>query len=251
VRQDGERSPFARPWFVASAGLLVVLAVLVVVLTVTRTGGAHHAQATAAAHTPVTHRSSTSTAATSSADASGGGGGPDHCGLLAGSQAVPTAPPPASWTLEGSMAIPASPTAGPERHVDGFPVCYAHNPRGALFAAVAFWAAATAAPPATVYARLAADTPTRAQAIASARGDNSRLSDSGQVSLAGFTFASYSPQSASVAVVLQTTQDSMVAVTCTMVWQQGDWRYEIPPGGTPPASQITGLDGYVPWGAAS
>ena len=249
MRQDGERSPFARRWFVASAGLLVVLVALVVVLTVTRTSGAHHRQAMAATRTRVTHRSSTST--TASADASKGGGGPDHCALAAGSQAVPTAPPPASWTLEGSMAIPTSSAAGPERHVDGFPVCYAHDPRGALFAAVAFWAAATAAPPATVYAHLAADTPTRAQAIASARGDNSRLSDSGQVSLAGFTFASYSPRSASVAVVLQTTQASMVAVTCTMVWQQGDWHYEIPPGGTPPASQVDGLDGYVPWGAAS
>jgi hypothetical protein len=248
MRQDGERSPLARRWFVASAGLLVVL---VVVLTAMRTSGGRHPQATAAARTPVTHRSSTSTAATSRADASEGGGGPDHCSLAAGSQTVPTAPPQASWTLEGSMAIPTSPAAGPERHVDGFPVCYAHDPRGALFAAVAFWAAATAAPPATVYAHLAADTPTRAQAIASARGDNSRLSDSGQVSLAGFTFASYSPQSASVAVVLQTTQDSMVAVTCTMVWQHGDWHYEIPPGGTPPASQVDGLDGYVPWGAAS
>ena len=149
------------------------------------------------------------------------------------------------------MAIPTSRAVGPERHVDGFPVCYAHSPDGALFAGVAFWAAATAAPPASVYRHLAADTPTRAQALASSRGDNSRLSDSGQVSLAGFTFASYTPGLASVAIVLQTTQGAMVAVTCTMVWQNGDWRYEIPPGGTPPASQVTGLDGYTAWGAAS
>lgn len=149
------------------------------------------------------------------------------------------------------MAIPTSRTVGPERRVDGFPVCYADDPDGALFAAVAFWASATAAPPASVYRHLAADSRTRTQAIAAARGDNSRLSDSGQVSLAGFAFSSYTRRSASLALVLQSEQGSLVAVTCTMVWQRGDWHYEIPPGGAPPGGQITGLDGYTAWGVVS
>jgi hypothetical protein len=225
---------------------MVALAAMVLVLVLTRGGGAPRASERASEPPPPVSAARTATASDPSAR-----GGPDRCHLSAGPESVPSAPPASSWTLEGSMAIPTSHGVGPERHVDGFPVCYAHDPDGALFAAVAFWAAATAAPPASVYRALAADTPTRAQALASSRGDNSRLSDNGQVSLAGFTFASYTPQSASVAIVLQTTQGAMVAVTCTMVWQNGDWHYEIPPGGTPPASQVAGLDGYTAWGAAS
>jgi hypothetical protein len=243
---DSDRSPFARGRFLVAAAFMVVLAAMVLVLALTRGGGSSRATKRAlkpAAPLPAAARSAVSVTPV--------GGGPDRCDLPAGSQAVPTAPPPSSWTLEGSMAIPMSDAVGPERHVDGFPVCYAHDPDGALFAAVAFWGAATAAPPASVYRHLAADTPTRAQALASSSGDNSRLSDNGQVSLAGFTFASYTPRLASVAIVLQTTQGAMVAVTCTMIWQDGDWHYEIPPGGTPPASQVTALDGYTAWGAAS
>jgi len=247
-RQPSDRSPFSQRRFVIAAGFVLVLAALAVVLVVTRGGAARPgaAQTKAAGAAPGQRSSPTAGIRAPSAT-----GGPDHCDLSAGAETVPTAPPAAHWTLVGSMAIPTSARVGPERHVDGFPVCYAHDPDGALFAAVAFWAAATAAPPARVYRVLAANTPTRAQAIASASGDQSRLSDSGQVSLAGFTFASYNPRAASVAIVLQSTQGAMVAVTCTMVWQAGDWHYEIPPGGTPPASQVDGLGGYVAWGAAS
>jgi hypothetical protein len=243
---DGERSPFTQRWFLGAAGFMVVLAAMVLVLVLTRGSGSPRVGERAPEPQTQERVATSSTASDPSAS-----GGPDRCNLPADSESVPTAPPASSWTLEGSMAIPTSHAVGPERRVDGFAVCYAHDPDGALFAAVAFWGAATAAPPADVYRHIAADTPTRAQALASSRGDNSRLSDNGQVSLAGFTFASYTPQLASVAIVLQTTQGAMVAVTCTMVWQNGDWRYEIPPGGTPPASQIAGLDGYTAWGAAS
>jgi hypothetical protein len=175
-----------------------------------------------------------------------------ECGLAVGSQTLPSSPPPAAgWVLVGSMAAPNSPSgAGPGRTVGGFRECFAHSPTGALFSAVNFWAAGTAYAPRRVYAHLAADTPSRTQAVRFSQGDDSRLSDGGQVQLAGFDFNSYSPSEADVSVVLQSTGGQLVTIACTMLWQRGDWRYEIPPSGAPAAGQIQSLDGYVAWSDA-
>lgn len=241
-RESG--SPFSQRGFVIAAVAVAVLAVLGVVLGIS--GGHHHAQRPGnTANRPA------GSAAVPGVPATARVRGPNHCSLGARSQAVPDSSPQAQWTLLGSMAIPTSDRIGPQRKVDGFPVCYARDPDGALFAAVAFWAAGTAYPPSDVYAHLAADTRLRKAAIASSAGDNERLSDHGQVNLAGFRFSSYTPTTANVTIVLQTTQDVMVSVGCTMLWQHGDWHYEIPPAGQPPASQIDSLTGFVAWGAAS
>jgi hypothetical protein len=130
-------------------------------------------------------------------------------------------------------------------------MCFAHSPLGALYAAVNFWAAGTAASPASVYQHLAADTASRAQVVAQSQGNANRLDSSGPVQLAGFEFNSFSPNSADLSVVLQGSSGALVSVACTMVWEQGDWRYVIPPSGAPAAGQIQSLDGYVPWSDAS
>jgi hypothetical protein len=150
----------------------------------------------------------------------------------------------------GSMAAPSSPSIGPGRTIGGFRQCFAHSPTGALFSAVNFWAAGTAYAPSRVYAQLAADTASRAQAMRFSQGDDSRLSDGGQVQLAGFEFNSYSPSEADLSIVLQSTGGQLVTIACTMLWHQGDWRYEIPPSGAPAAGQILSLDGYVAWSDA-
>jgi hypothetical protein len=160
--------------------------------------------------------------------------------------------PVADWVLVGSMAAPNSPgSIGPQRTVDGFRVCFAHSALGALYAAVNFWAAGTAAPPASVYEHLAADTSSRAAVVAQSQGNTSRLDASGPVQLAAFEFDSYSPASADLSVVLEGSSGVLVSVACTMVWQRGDWRYVIPPSGAPAAGQVGSLDGYVPWSDAS
>jgi len=239
-------SPFASLSFVISAGMVGLVALLAIVVTVT--GGrssvgtarvpagaapGSHGVRPASGAVPVAIRDST-------------------CGLPAGSQAVPTtAPAAASWVLVGSMAVPSSPrTVGPGRSVDGFRECFAHSPTGALFALVNFWAAGTAFGASDVYAHLAADTPSQAQAVRFSAGDHSRLSDSGQVQLAAFEFNSYSPSDADISVVLQSSDGNLVTVACTMLWEAGDWRYEIPPSGAPAAGVIQSLDGYVPWSDA-
>ena len=149
------------------------------------------------------------------------------------------------------MAAPSAPTTvGPQRTLDGFRVCYADSPLGALYATVNFWASGTAFPQSEVYARLAADTPARAEIVAQSRGDDSRLDSQGRVQVAAFQFTSYTPATADVSLVLQTDSGALIAVASTMVFQQGDWRYVIPPDGEPAAGQIQSLDGYVPWSGA-
>jgi hypothetical protein len=238
---ERDRSPFGQWGFVLSAATLAVLGLFAVVVALS--GGS----ASRGSQTPGRIDSST---------AAGGrpasAGGLDGCSLPAGSQQVPTTAPAADWVLVGSMAAPDSPrTVGPQRTVDGFRVCFAHSPLGALYAAVNFWAAGTASSPASVYEHLAADTPSRAQVVAQSRGNANRLDSSGPVTLAGFEFNSYSPSSTDLSVVLQGSSGALVSVACTMVWQDGDWRYVIPPSGAPAAGQIQSLDGYVPWSDAS
>lgn len=235
---DDNRSPWTTRGFVLGAALVAFVAVLAVLLVVTG-HGRHPANSTRAPS-----RVSVSAAKPAVAGS--------ECGLPAGSQSVPTSPPAAAgWVLVGSMAAPNSPASvGPGRTAGGFRQCFAHSPTGALFSAVNFWAAGTAFPPSQVYAHLAADTPSRAAAVRFSQGDGSRLSDSGQVQLAGFEFNSYSSRQADLSIVLQSTDGQLVTVACTMLWQAGDWRYEIPPSGAPAAGQIQSLDGYVVWSDA-
>jgi hypothetical protein len=238
---DDDRSPWATRGVFFGAALVALVAVLAGLLVVTNRSGPAPATARAT-HAPGTVPL---TAATSDGPGS-------ECGLPAGSQTVPSSPPAAAgWVLVGSMAAPSSPSSvGPGRTVGGFRECFAHSPTGALFSAVNFWAAGTAYAPSRVYAHLAADTPSRAQAVRFSQGDASRLSDSGQVQLAGFEFNSYSPSEADLSIVLQSTNGQLVTIACTMLWQAGDWRYEIPPSGAPAAGQIQSLDGYVAWSDA-
>ena len=242
-----ERSPFAARSFVGSAALIGLVAIFAVAVVVAGGGASPNPRPAAAGKAGVANAGRTG-----GSSAAGGATGGSECGLPAGSGAVPTTPPMAAgWVLVGSMAVPSSPrTFGPGRSVAGFRECFAHSPTGALFALVNFWAAGTAFPASEVYAHLAADTPARAQAVQFSAGDHSRLSDSGQVQVAGFDFSSYSPGEADISVVLQSSDGNLVTIACTMLWQAGDWRYAIPPSGAPAAGAIQSLDGYVPWSVA-
>ena len=238
---DQARSPWASRGFVFGAALVALVTVLAGLLVLNSRSG----PAPATARAPHAPRTLPVSAATQTGTRS-------ECGLPAGSQTVPSSPPVAAgWALVGSMAAPNSPSSiGPGRTLGGFRECFARSPTGALFSAVNFWAAGTAFAPSRVYAHLAADTPSRAQAMRFSQSDNSRLSDSGQVQLAGFEFNSYSPSEADLSIVLQSTNGQLVTIACTMLWQAGDWRYEIPPSGAPAAGQIQSLDGYVAWSDA-
>ena len=229
-------------WFIAAGAVLALIVALGVVVAIS---GGGTKSTTAAPPTDASPPAAGSTRAAPVASNSGG------CSLKAGSQVVPTsAPPNTRWELVGSMAAPSAPALyGPEKDIGGFRTCYADSPTGALFAAVGFWAAGTALPDADVLQHLAAHTAVRNQAIrdARARGSVPSLANGSHPQIAGFSFLSYSPSTATINIAFR-VQNGLVTAPTTMQWEAGDWRYVIPPTGNPGGGQVPTLDGYVAWG---
>lgn len=238
---DKQRSWFTERRFVASAAVIAVLMMSAVLVLVT--GGGRKAASRPA-------RSASSPAPT---PARHGPAGASGCSLPPGGQSIPQVAPQTAWQLVGSMAAPSAPaTVGPQRTVDGFRVCFAHSPLGALFAAVNFWAEGTAAPPGAVYQHLAADTPLRAQAITAARTDGAgRLDALTKVQVAGYALTAYDPPTAVITLAFQLSDGAFVSVPTALRWENGDWRYVVAAGGTVPgAAQISDLNGYVAFSGA-
>jgi len=241
---DKQRSWWAERRFLASA---VVIAVLVLgaglVLVTADKRGASRPLGVSASRSPVA----------APRPARRGPAGAVGCSLPAGSQSIPQGAPQTAWQLVGSMAAPTAPaTIGPQRAVDGFRVCFAHSPLGALFAAVNFWAEGTAAPSAAVYEHLAADTPLRAQAITAAQTDGAgRLDSLTKVQVAGYALTAYDPATAVITLAFQLADGAFVSVPTALAWENSDWRYVIAAGGTVPgAAQISDLNGYVAFSGA-
>jgi hypothetical protein len=246
-----DRSPYSKPGFVASAvllGMLVLAALFVVIGAASR----HHAA-------PVTaSRNDAKVSATAPKTPAAKTVSAGSCSLPVGAQTVPTVSPITRWVSVGQMSAPQAPrTYGPQRTDDGFAVCFAHNPTGSLLAAVNFFAQATVASPVTLLQKLAANTPTRAAAIAQARdGGSDQLlqqsdGDPGTVQVTGFEFVDYTPAEANVNVVLEGPGGEYAAVECQLVWQNEDWKFVIPMGGQLDSSQLTSMDGFVSWTADS
>jgi hypothetical protein len=223
-----ERSPWSRPSVLLSGALLLALALLGVVLAATRDADNGHSATTP----PAIARPSTA-----AANASAG-----SCELPAGSQAVPSSsPPPAQWDTVGSMQVPQNPAVfGPERSSGPWNTCFAHDPAGALLAAMNLWAEGTAVPAGELFQRLAVGAPKNL-------GSNAQLDSDGPVQFAGYGYDSYTPSRAQVQVVFQGPEGKLLAVVTSMVWREGDWRYAFPLGGTPAMQVVTDLSGYVAW----
>jgi hypothetical protein len=226
-----ERSPWSRPSVLLSGAFLLALALLGVVVAVT--GGSsqpgHRARTPTAASRPAALRAK--------ATASGCPEGP------AGSQAVPWSSPPwARWGTVGSMQVPQNPAMyGPQRTDGVWNTCFAHNPSGALLAAMNFYGESTTGEPeATVMRRYAVGAPADL-------GNNAGLDSSGPVQLAGYRYDSYTPSQSQVSLVFRGPQGKEAAVITTMVWQGGDWKYVFPAGGTPSYQVLADLTGYVAW----
>lgn len=164
------------------------------------------------------------------------------CALPAGSQAVPSASPPVTrWETVGAMQAPQNRAMfGPERSSGPWNTCFAHNPSGALLAAMNLWAEGTAVPPRKLFARLAVGAP-------ASLGNSAQLDAAGPVQFAGYRFDSYVPSEAQLHIVLRGPEGKLVAVATAMVWRNGDWKYLFPPGGAPAMQVIGDLSGYVPW----
>ena len=130
--RDPDGSPFTRPGFLISAGVVLIIVVLAGFLILT-------GDDEPPSNTPSTGAPSNS--ATSSPQAPDGDD--DVCVVQADDDSVPVAGPPAQWTLIGTVAAPSSDDAGPAvtDAATGIRSCYAQTPTGALFAAANFLAA--------------------------------------------------------------------------------------------------------------
>ncbi|GAA4060835.1 hypothetical protein [Actinomadura miaoliensis] len=236
-----ESSPFRRPAFLMSAGFLAVVAVLGAV-TFIRSPAPRSEQPSGpqAGDTP-------STGATQ-APASG-------CRPSDTSQQVPAGPPPGvTWQVYKTMALPYSSAAGPlVVSADGEVArCFAHTPLGALLAATHLssryvfstqWRVITTeqvipGPGRDAYVKLRKN-----------RGVDVVVPGSlGQI--AGFQFVTYGPQTAVVQLVMRFSTGQMSVSAVTVKWQDGDWKLELQPNGSPSASQqlVSSLNGFARWG---
>ena len=112
-----------RRWLLPAVGLFIIVVAAVAVWALTR----HQDQPSRAPEASAAPSPSPSGAASTSI-----------CGLPDGPQAVPHTAPSAEWKLEDAFAYPTSTQFGPGREQGNVHSCYAHNPTGALFAAVGY-----------------------------------------------------------------------------------------------------------------
>jgi len=187
-----------------------------------------------------------------------GGGGPTQqpagssssCGLPDGDQSIPTSAPSAAWELSGKVAAPRNAAYGPGHFASAPRTCFAHNPTGAVFAAINYYADTTN-PDVDVKQLVAARIFTDANSD-KASGGAEEATPTYQVT--GFRVEDATRDRVSVAVVVRSpegpTAGDQAAITFTLGWQRGDWRLVVPPTGQPPTTAIATLSGYVAWSGA-
>ena len=153
------------------------------------------------------------------------------------------------------MSAPQSPDLGPQHMKDGLGVCFAHNPSGALLAAMNYYGEATSATitPRQLAEQLSVNVP-QALLAQPGNGTSGELEQAagGPVQIAGYKFESYSGAQATCDIVIQGPKGALEAITTTMVWNGNDWRYSWPADNNPSMAilqQRTLGPPYVPWSA--
>ena len=185
---------------------------------------------------------------------SGGGGTATSCNLPAGDESVPEATPQGiRWSIYQTVALPSSPTAGPEKYGVDVARCYAHDPLGALIAASQLSARLVLSPSTDVAAQQVVPGPgqrafiTQDEQAIKAQGGNASPGDFTQ--LAGFKYVTYSPSLAVIELATQGSNGAYQATTVTVAWVQGDWKLVLQPNGatSPNALPLSSIVGYSTW----
>lgn len=209
--------------------LMVVLAVVVLVFTGSGPEGAPEGQKSVAA------------VRTDSA-----------CGMPAGDQTVPLDPIGARWEKVGQYVAPAARSIGPGIRDGHRRLCFAHSPKGAVFAAYNAFAVLSAYNDTAVMRELTA----AGQARDAALRAGSPASDPNTLMVPlGFRVTDYSPGQATVVIgyrVMSADGAGLVALTYPMRFERGDWKLVVLPG--PDSIQAERLDsaaGLVMFGASS
>ncbi|MFI1562838.1 hypothetical protein ACH4ZX_07145 [Streptomyces sp. NPDC020490] len=170
-----------------------------------------------------------------------------------------TAPPEGvSWEMFKGVAVPVSSVLGPTRTTGDIARCYAHNPAGALLAALQI---GVRIPLATRWKAVVGeqaygdgrDGYVRARTERDAERGRRSPSEPGELlQPAGFRFDSYSDRQAVVSLAYRQPGGTLIqASTVTVRWHggsDGDWRYELSrsPG---LYRRLGNLKGYTLWEA--
>lgn len=225
-------SPFTRPWFLVSAGVVVLILVLALVYALLPpVGAAPTVQPTPAA---------TTGSVKPSADA-----GDSTCGLPKGAQTVPGPGLLSTWELNGKTAVPSEPeTYGPGKTVNEARTCFAQNPTGALYAAANFFSASIEQQGTIMVEDLSAKGPLRDQYLASPMAfspDDQNL----KIQIAGFKVQSYTEQAATVVLGVNTSEDTQFSLTVPMKWEDGDWKVNLE--SLSRMAQVKSLSDFISW----
>ncbi|XAS69284.1 hypothetical protein V3C33_08550 [Micrococcaceae bacterium Sec5.7] len=235
-----ESNPFTKPGFIIAAALVVALiaATFVIFLFPKGQGNAQPA--------PAPSESSNSATASPSASA---GAGESVCGLPSSKETALGTAPKSKWDLLGTMAVPSDPsTVGPGKvGTDGLRSCFAQSPTGALYATANIWASSFNGYAKQVYLELAADSPSRDKAVQAINaGKDVGGGTSPKVQIAGFIIHSYTPETAVVELALKSADGGYGALSTSLLWEDGDWKLDIPPAGGGAVRQISDLSSFIP-----
>ena len=237
------RSPWTRPGFILSAGLLALVVC----------AGAGVAVVSMFEGDPDPGQGQVAPPPGGGTDASAG---PEHPDTLP--TAIPTVVPrDVTWNLLGQRALPVSASAGPRNITDTTASGYAHSPEGALIAAVQLGARGSFSSGREVWeptiTRQWQPSPDRDKYLAGLRQvPESEKAKPGELSaLVGYRYLSYTPDTAVVSLIRKAPgRETYHATVATLVWADGDWRYVAPAGGNwmSVRSEIQDLTGVVEWG---
>ncbi|MFJ8166505.1 hypothetical protein ACIRBY_37075 [Streptomyces sp. NPDC096136] len=237
--------PFSSKAFIASAAFVAGIALLGAVIAVT--GGPDESKRATAAPS--------ASAPPPAAPAPGQG-------LPAGSPCpatgetndrIPLDPPPAvTWSITDGFALPASRTAGPVQINGDVARCYAHNPVGALLAAVNITARAMSAKDWRAIAdqQMVGDGKmnyiTTRENYEKSQGTSAALRAGEHGQLAGFKYITYGTDTAVVDLVWRSPSGTLAAGPATLRWSGGDWKNEVTIS-APPGKALDNLAGYIEW----
>jgi hypothetical protein len=240
------RSPFSRPWFIASAGVIgvIVLAAIVVLVTSIVTGGTDD---TTASQTPST---SESTSPGASAKPTEDPAGASACGLDGfETESSLDAAPANEWELVGTVAAPFDPEgSGPGlTDDDGFRSCFAHTAEGALFAASNMLAMGSDARLQPLLAERAAVPGPGRDAAMEAEPSTTQL----RYQISGYK-VTYRTDEATVDLAVSGSGGELVSVPFLLQWSEGDWKTVLTDDGQQalPSAPLQNLGGYTPWAGA-
>lgn len=236
TQEFADRPPWTRPGFIASAVLVLIVVIAGVVVAIASRDD---------------DRSTTGTPPPATLAPSDAAPPQDL------PTAVPTtAPAGVRWELVGSLPVPVSTTAGPSR-VNGTTASgFTHTPDGALIAAAQvlmrsslgeeYWEP-------TIKGQFV-PSEDRDRLLAQMSSVDTSDVDPGSLSqIAGYQYQSYTPDTAVIGLVLRAPSAGSPQyhiLSLTLLWRDGDWRMQAPPGGSwiSVNRRTNDLAGVVEWG---